>query len=199
MPPQEAIWLDLRTTGYEAAYDLQTRLHGLRQADEVLDTVLVVEHPACITVGRAGRRESILASEEELQAAGISVHTTNRGGDVTYHGPGQLVLYPIIALDGYGRDVHAHARRLEQVRRWVTMHGVSLNVSPDMSHFSLIVPCGIKDEEVTSLAQILGQDIEMALVKARAREAFGQVFGVSLAAPGSPDTSERSLPADIPR
>jgi lipoate-protein ligase B len=176
---------------------------------------LVGEHPACITVGRAGHRESILASEAKLQAAGIAVHPTDRGGDVTYHGPGQLVVYPIVALDGYGRDVHAHARRLEQVlidtlasfgvegerrkeypgvwtvqgkigalglrvHRWVTMHGISLNVSPDMSHFSLIVPCGLKAEAVTSLERLLGHDIEMALVKTTLREAFGRVFGVSL-------------------
>jgi lipoate-protein ligase B len=216
--PRQAIWLDLGTTDYDAAYDIQLRLHGLRQAGEVPDTVLALEHPPCITVGRAGRRESILASEEKLRAAGLTVHATNRGGDVTYHGPGQLVLYPIVALDGYGRDVHAHACRLEQVlidtlasfgvegkrrkeypgvwtaqgkigalglrvHRWVTMHGVALNVSPDMSYFSLIVPCGIEDEEVTSLVQILGHDLESAVVKTKMREAFGRVFGVSLIEP----------------
>ncbi len=172
-PPRQAIWLDLGTIDYAGAYEIQLRLHDLRQAGEIADTAVVAEHPACITVGRAGRRGSILASEAELRAAGVAVYATDRGGDVTYHGPGQLVLYPIVALDGYGRDVHAHARRLEQVlidtlasfgvrgerrkeypgvwtvqgkigalglrvHRWVTMHGVSLNVSPDMSHFSFI-------------------------------------------------------------
>ena len=214
-PPHTAAWLDLGREEYARTYELQTRLHDRRKLDEVPDTVVVVEHLPCVTIGRAGRRESIVASDGELLEAGVAVHQSDRGGDVTYHGPGQVVLYPIVDLKAYGRDVHAHARRLEQVlidaigsygieatrrkeypgvwtaqgkvaaiglrvSRWVTLHGVALNVSPDMSHFSLIVPCGIQGENVTSLAQLLGRPVETAEVKARLRGAFERVFAVRL-------------------
>ena len=213
--PREAAWLDLGVEEYARAYELQTRLHGLREAGKAPDTVLVVEHAACVTIGRSGRRESILASEDELREAGVAVHQTDRGGDVTYHGPGQLVLYTIVDLKAYGRDVHAHARRLEQVlidalasfgveaarkkeypgvwtsqgkigavgfrvSRWVTLHGISLNVSPDMAHFSLIVPCGIRDQGVTSLVRVLGHPVETAEVKAALRASFERVFELQL-------------------
>jgi lipoyl(octanoyl) transferase len=211
-----AAWLDLGVEAYPRAFELQMRLHALRLAAEIPDTAVLVEHPPCITVGRAAHREHVLASPEELQAAGVAVYPTDRGGDVTYHGPGQLVLYPIVDLAGYGRDLHAYARRLEQVlidavasfgvpatrkkeypgvwtvqgkigaiglkvKRWVTLHGVSLNVSPDMAHFGLIVPCGIRDHGVTSLAQELGRRVETAEVKPVLREAFARVFRVRLA------------------
>jgi lipoate-protein ligase B len=212
---RRALWLDLGVEEYTRAYELQTRLHGLRERQEIPDTVVVVEHLACVTVGRAGHRESILASDDELRRAGVALHQTDRGGDVTYHGPGQLVLYLIMDLREYGKDVHAHARRLEQVlidtlaafgveatrqkqypgvwtsqgkigaiglrvSRWVTLHGVSLNVSPDMSHFSLIVPCGIRDQSVTSMVQVLRRPVEVAAVKNVARASFEKVFEVRL-------------------
>jgi lipoyl(octanoyl) transferase len=215
-PPRKAMLLDLGLEEYARAYSLQLRLNLLRQIGEIPDTVVFVEHPPCLTMGRASHRENVLAAPEELQARGIAVHATDRGGDVTYHGPGQLVLYAIIHLDGYGRDVHAHARRLEQVlidavasfgleatrkkgypgvwtaegkigaiglsvKRWVTLHGVALNVSPDMSHFSLIVPCGIRDRGVTSLADVLGYSVGIAPAKVALRESFERVFGVYLA------------------
>ena len=209
-------WLDLGVEEYGHAYDLQLRLHALRLAGQIPDVVVALEHKPCITFGRAAETGNIVATEEQLQAAGVAVYPTDRGGDVTYHGPGQLVLYPIIDLTAYGKDVHAHARRLEQVlidtlqsfgvqatrkkeypgvwtdrgkigaigirvSRWVTLHGVSLNVMPDMSHFSLIVPCGIREHGVVSLSDLLGSPVEMVTVKARARAAFEQVFQVRLA------------------
>jgi len=171
-------------------------------------------------MGRASRPEHVLAGPDELAALGIAFHYTDRGGGVTYHGPGQLVLYPIVDLRGYDQDVHAHARRLEQVlietsaafgvaagrkpehpgvwtaagkigavglrvKRWVTLHGVSLNVSPDMSHFSCIVPCGIADQGVASLAQILGREVDGREVKSAMREAVARVFGIRLIEAGS--------------
>jgi lipoyl(octanoyl) transferase len=213
--PHQAAWLDLGVEEYTRAYEIQLRLHALRLAGQVPDTVVLVEHPACITVGRASRLEHILASREELRAAGIAVYSTDRGGDVTYHGPGQLVLYAIVDLVGYGRDVHAHARRLEQVlidtaasfgvtatrrkeypgvwtdagkigaigfrvKRWVTLHGVSLNVSPDLSHFSCIVPCGIRDHGVASLARMVEHRVDIAAAKSALKESFAHVFDVRL-------------------
>lgn len=214
-PPRQAAWLDLGTVDYARAYQLQLQLHDLRESGSVPDIVLVLEHPACITVGRAGRRESILATEDRLGKTGVAVYQSDRGGDVTYHGPGQIVLYAIIDLRAYGRDVHAHARRLEQVlidvlasygieatrkkeypgvwtargkigalglrvSRWVTLHGVSLNVSPEMAHFSLIIPCGIREHGVTSMTESLGHRIDPAEVKPRLRASFERVFNVEL-------------------
>ncbi len=211
-----AAWLDLGTEEYDRAFAIQTRLHALRLAGEIPDTAVVLEHTPCITFGRAAHREHILATSRELEHLGVTVHPTDRGGDVTYHGPGQVVLYAFVDLTRYGKDVHAHARRLEQVvidvlasygvepgrraeypgvwteqgkigamgikvKRWVTLHGISLNVSPDMSHFALIVPCGLSDQEVTSLTRLLGRPVEVAEVKARLRSAFERVFGVRLA------------------
>lgn len=217
---REAVWLDLGVEEYASAYDLQMRLHARRLAGEICDTIVVLEHPPCITMGRASRPEHVLAGPDELAALGIAFHYTDRGGGVTYHGPGQLVLYPIVDLRGYDQDVHAHARRLEQVlietsaafgvaagrnpehpgvwttagkigavglrvKRWVTLHGVSLNVSPDMSHFSCIVPCGIADQGVASLAQILGREVDGREVKSAMREAVARVFGIRLIEAGS--------------
>jgi lipoyl(octanoyl) transferase len=215
-PSRSAAWLDLGTEEYDRAFAIQTRLHALRLAGAIPDTAVVLEHTPCITFGRSAQREHIIATAQELAAGGITVHTTDRGGDVTYHGPGQMVLYAIVDLNCYGKDVHAHARRLEQVlidvlasfgveagrkaeypgvwtdegkigaigikvKRWVTLHGVSLNVCPDMSHFGLIVPCGLGDREVTSLSRLLGRRVEVAEVKPRLRVAFERVFGVKLA------------------
>lgn len=213
--PRRAAWLDAGVCDYTRAYDLQLRLHARRLAGDIPDTAIVLEHTACITYGRGADRTHILAGEEQLETAGVTVCPTDRGGDVTYHGPGQLVLYAIVDLHGYGKDVHAHSRRMEQVlidtlasfgveavrkkeypgvwtdrgkigaigirvSRWVTLHGVSLNVSPDMSHFSLIVPCGITEHGVVSLTDLLGHPVGMALVKAKVRESFERLFEVRL-------------------
>jgi lipoyl(octanoyl) transferase len=215
-PTRRAAWLDLGVCEYERAHELQLRLHARRLAGSIADVAIVLEHTPCITYGRAAHAaENILAGEERLSSAGVAVCATDRGGDVTYHGPGQLILYAIVDLAAYGKDVHAHSRRLEQVlidalasfgveatrkkeypgvwtgrgkigaiglrvSRWVTLHGISFNVSPDMSHFSLIVPCGIRDHRVTSLAELLGHSIGVAEVKPRVRESFERVFEVSL-------------------
>jgi len=222
---REMVVWDLGVEDYRRAYELQLSLNRLRQARSIPDLLVLLEHRPCLTLGRSSHRENVLAGAAELQRRGIDVHETDRGGDVTYHGPGQLVLYAIVDLGAYGRDVHAHCRRLEQViidvvasfgisarrigkhpgvwtdqgkiaalgiavKRWVTLHGVALNVSPDMSNFSTIVPCGLADHSVTSLSQILGRDVAMRTVKSRARNAFERVFDVRLV--------ERALPEGFP-
>jgi lipoate-protein ligase B len=108
-----ATWVDLGRRDYLSALALQERLRELRLADEIPDTLVLVEHSPCVTVGRSGTPSHILASATELAEAGIDLHLSDRGGDVTYHGPGQLVCYPVVDLRDYGRDLHAHVRRLE--------------------------------------------------------------------------------------
>lgn len=178
---------------YADALARQTALQAARLAGEVPDTLVVVEHDAVFTVGlRTGAARHLLWDAARLADEGVALHDTNRGGDITYHGPGQLVAYPIVSLEAR-RDLHAYLRFLEDVliavaarhglaaarrdgltgiwiaerklaaigvsvRRWVTMHGVALNVAPDLRHFGGIVPCGIRADEgtVTSLAAELG-------------------------------------------
>jgi lipoyl(octanoyl) transferase len=210
------LWLDLGARDFPSTYRLQQALVAMRRDGRIPDTLVAVEHPACLTLGRAARAKHVLADEGVLAAAEIAVHPCDRGGDVTYHGPGQLVCYGIVDLARRGRDVHAHARRLEEVmmrtaasfgvrthrvgglpgvwtsrgklaavgftvRRWITSHGIALNVSPTMDHFSLIVPCGLHDRPVTSVAEILGRRIPMDRVRAALRGHCEDVFGLALA------------------
>ncbi|HYZ94095.1 MAG TPA: lipoyl(octanoyl) transferase LipB [Actinomycetota bacterium] len=176
---------------YSEAWALQTELHGRRARREIPDTLLLLEHPHVYTIGRRGAADDVLWDDETLRARGVEVVETDRGGQVTYHGPGQLVGYPIIDL-GPGADLVAYVRRLEdvlmatltrfgiagtrdpgntgvwvgaakiaaigvRVTRSVTKHGFALNVSPDLSYFAGIVPCGIFDKGVTSIQAELGE------------------------------------------
>jgi lipoate-protein ligase B len=110
----EAVHLPLGRADYIATYHLQERLHTLRCRGEIRDTVLTVEHNPVFTIGRSGSRKNILVPEEVLQEAGIAVHEIERGGDITYHGPGQLVVYPIVDLREHGRDLKRYIANLEQ-------------------------------------------------------------------------------------
>ncbi len=185
------------TVPYAQACAWQAELVARRKAGEIPDLLILCQHPPVITLGRNARRENLLLPEEELARRGVEVHATNRGGDVTFHGPGQLVGYPIIDLSGWRKDVVAYVRALEEVlirtastvgveagrkaaprqkrqlytgvwvgeeklaaigvhiSRWVTSHGFALNVATDVSYFDLIVPCGIADKGVASLARLL--------------------------------------------
>lgn len=187
----------LGTVDYAEALELQRTLQAKRIAGEIEDTVLLLEHPPVLTMGRSSKAEHVLAPREALAARGISVHEVGRGGDTTYHGPGQLVAYPVIALTGDRRDVRRYvwsleetmirtcrdfgvsARRIDglngawvedrkvgavgvRISRWVTMHGLALNANSDLTHFELIVPCGIHDRAVTSLSAELGETVRAA-------------------------------------
>ena len=175
---------------YKDALSLQRDLVEKRLLSEVSDTILIVEHPPVITMGRAASESNLLLSREELGILGVEVVDIDRGGDVTYHGPGQLVVYPILDLTNYKQDLHWYLRTLEEViiqtiaefgvagrrfpphtgvwvgegkiaaigikvRKWVTSHGLALNVNPDMRHFNWIVPCGIREYGVTSMEKVL--------------------------------------------
>lgn len=200
---------------YNEAYHLQTELLRRRADNKITDVLLILEHPPTITIGKSGKLENVLASQAQLAKEGVSLFFIDRGGDVTYHGPGQLVAYPIIDLRERGKDVHKYVRALEEViirtlsdfginacrdknhagvwvkdgeiaaiglrlKRWVTMHGVALNVNTNLDHFSLINPCGFSDRKATSMANLLGQDISMTTVTERLLAHFSEVFGSQL-------------------
>jgi lipoate-protein ligase B len=168
---------------YARGLKLQAEAVKAVQAGTGPETLFLLEHDPVFTLGRNARRENVLLPEAALRARGFEVCETGRGGDVTYHGPGQLVGYPILALDALpgGRDLHRYLRDLEQGiidtlavfgvtagrrppytgvwvgdRKVAAFHGFALNVDPDLSHFDLIHPCGIRHLGVTSLASLLG-------------------------------------------
>lgn len=210
--------LDVRRLGrvpYADALALQRELVEERKADRVGDLLLLVEHPPVLTLGVKGDggRSHILVTPDRLASLGIEVSETGRGGDVTYHGPGQIVGYPIINLKPDRCDVHRYVRDLEEVlirtagdfgilatritgltgvwvaddklaaigvriSRWVTSHGFAFNVTTNLDDFGLIVPCGISDRGVTSLAK-LGCDAATPEVEARIIRHFEDVFGMS--------------------
>lgn len=201
---------------YAEALALQRTLVEERKADQIGDVLLLVEHPPVLTVGVRGDggRSHILATAEQLAVHDIEVFETGRGGDVTYHGPGQVVGYPIINLKPDRCDVHRYVRDLEEVligvtgdyglpavrvpgltgvwvgdeklaaigvriSRWVTSHGFAFNVTSNLSHFDLIVPCGIADKGVTSLSK-LGHSAPLAEVETAIVRHFCRVFDSSV-------------------
>jgi lipoyl(octanoyl) transferase len=203
----------LGTVAYADGLALQQALVEDRRADHIPDTLVLLQHPHVLTLGvkRDAAREHVVASNGELRARGVEVFEAGRGGDITYHGPGQLVAYPILDLKPDRQDVHRYVRDLEEVMirvcgdyglaagriqglsgtwigdgkigavgirisRWVTSHGIAFNVTTDLSYFDLIVPCGIADKAVTSLAGELGRDVPMSEVEERFAARFAEVF-----------------------
>lgn len=184
---------DLGVRPYAAVLELQRTLARQRLAGELTDDhLLLVEHEPVVTLGRGTRAESLPITAAELARRGILQYEVERGGDVTFHGPGQLVGYPILNLREYREDLHWYLRTLEEgliqglealgipaernpgltgvwtrgrkiasigihVKQWVTYHGFALNVNTDLSYFDLIVPCGIRDVVMTSVAMELGR------------------------------------------
>ncbi len=208
--------LDLGRCPYNEAWDVQKRI-----ADGILDgtepeTLIFVEHDPVLTLGANFHEENLLFSREEYERRGIEVCVTDRGGDVTFHGPKQLVIYPIFNIAAHGKDLHKWMRNLEEsiiraiahfgveggrfppntgvwvrqerkiaaigvkVRKWINLHGIALNCSNDLSPFSLIVPCGIKEFPVTSLTKETGREITIQEAKPVVARAFEEVFGVEI-------------------
>jgi lipoyl(octanoyl) transferase len=200
---------------YAEAHALQERLVAARQEDTVGDSVLLLEHPKVITLGRAAKREHVLYPEEVLHDQGYELHATGRGGDVTFHGPGQLVMYPILDLKPDREDVRRYVQDLEEtmirtcadygvsaarspgmngawvgenkigaigvrISRWVTMHGLALNVSTDLSAFAAIVACGIRGRGVTSLEREIGRAPALDDVGERAVRHLADLFAADV-------------------
>lgn len=241
---------DLGVIDYKEAWDFQEKLFAenvniklehrrlelerestanSQQSTEVLppatiNHLLFCEHPHVYTLGKSGKPENLLVDEEGLKNIHATYYKINRGGDITYHGFGQMVVYPIWDLETYFyTDIHRFLRDLEEVvimtladygieagrvdgltgvwidgenpekarkicamgircSRWITMHGIALNVNTDMSYFEHIVPCGIDDKAVTSIQNELNRQIDLTEVKEKFSYRLSQVFGIDFMA-----------------
>jgi lipoyl(octanoyl) transferase len=240
---QQVVFLDLATMEYGVAWELQERLlkenldrkaaaKAVAVGDEYPymnpDTrhhLLFCEHPPVYTLGKSGKPENILISANELADKGISYYPTNRGGDITFHGPGQIVGYPILDLEKFYTDIGKYLRNIEEVvirtiaafgikgerskgetgvwiepdikgrerkicamgvrcSRWITMHGFALNVNTDLDYFNYIIPCGIADKKVTSIAAETGYAVPIADVQEQLKKNFEIVFECKLVTAG---------------
>jgi lipoyl(octanoyl) transferase len=217
---------------YQEAWDLQEALlktavdltiENRKQNTAVLAAhhLLFCEHPHVYTLGKSGAAENLLLDQAHLDQIQAQFFKINRGGDITYHGPGQLVMYPILDLEQFFTDIHQYLRFLEEAviqtlahfgisatrlegmtgvwldpagpnarkicamgvkcSRWVTMHGIALNVDPDLSYFGNIVPCGIQDKAVTSMTKELGRQIDINEVRSVLSAQMASIFNYQIA------------------
>ena len=217
------LWVvDLQRMPYAEALELQRNVARDRISGAISeDVLLLVEHPPVVTLGRSSKQKNLISSPDFLQSRGVELFEVERGGDVTFHGPGQLVGYPIIDLKRHKLDLHWYLRQVEEAiirvlsrygisaerstgytgvwtagrkitsigvhaRDWVTWHGFAMNVITDLTYFDLIVPCGIQDVEMTSIAKeitLRGEEIPGDLSVTSAgrvtAEAFAEVFGLA--------------------
>jgi lipoate-protein ligase B len=230
--PGLALWLGRRA--YRPLWQLQRRLAEARRQQLVPDLVLLVEHPPTYTLGRAGRLEHLLVDEAGLARLGAELVAIDRGGDITFHGPGQLIGYPIIDLLTRERDIHRYLRLLEEaiiqllaklgltagrlpphtgvwldgakvaaigvkVSRGITFHGFALNLTTDLRFFEAIVPCGIHDRGVTSLARRLLQPPSLAEAGALVADRLADLAGLDLTWHALSQVTTEELPAAIER
>jgi len=232
--PPQVQFQDLGLKDYKECWDYQEELlaaalaikksnKGLPAEDQVIPEhhLLFVEHPHVYTLGKSGSQSNLLINEHALKAKNATYHKINRGGDITYHGPGQIVGYPILDLEQFFTDIHKYMRYLEEAiiltlldygitagridgltgvwidvdqplkarkiaalgvkcSRWVTMHGFAFNVSPDLSYFGNIIPCGIQDKQVTSMEKELGRKLDMDEVKNKLKANLANIFDFDL-------------------
>ena len=222
---------DLGKINFEDCFDIQKELQNeiiqiklnnrkKNLSKKTPNYLLVVEHDHVYTLGRSGNKNNLLYSNELLNKNKISYFQTNRGGDITYHGPGQIVLYPILDLENFFTDIHKYLRLMEssvintlkyinilssrnpdktgvwldvgnknerkicamgvKVSRWVTMHGLALNASNDLSYYEGIIPCGLKNSKVTSIKKEIGDLIYSYDLKKILVEKFGECFSAKL-------------------
>ncbi len=231
---KEIQYIDLGLIDYQQAWDYQTDLFNKilavksenrnRPNNEQLTTnnyLLFCEHPHVYTLGKSGDEKNLIIPGSDLSSIGASFYNINRGGDITYHGPGQIVVYPIIDLENFFTDIHVYMRTLEEAviqtlsefsleagrikgltgvwldvnnpvksrkicamgvktSRWVTMHGLALNVNTDLSYFNHIVPCGISDKAVTSMEKELNSTLDLKQVKEILRNKLVSLFEMQL-------------------
>ena len=194
-----------------------------RSSESKMETdnfLIITEHNPVYTIGKSGDISNLLLNDNEMKTEGIEFYKINRGGDITYHGPGQIMGYPIIDLDNFFTDINLYLRKLEEViintlksydlrgftikgetgvwvkdnnglskkvcafgiraSRWVTMHGFSFNVNPELNYFKNIIPCGIKDKGVTSVSELKNSNIEMNQIKQILYKNFAESFSAEL-------------------
>jgi len=202
--------LDLGMQAYKDSWSLQKELLDRRSNNEINDTLIFVEHESVYTLGKNADENHILQNRPD----DVQTFHIERGGDVTYHGPGQLVGYPIIDLRDYKKSISWYMRSLEQViintlfefdikavrkngltgvwyndekiaalgvrvSKWITMHGFSLNINPDLNYYKSIIPCGIFEYGVTSMSKILDKNIDLELVKRTLKNKFLDQFNIN--------------------
>lgn len=222
-------YIDLGTIEYGAAWELQegymkkgldiksAKFHNEPAGNELIEHYLLLcQHPHVYTLGKSGFMENLLINDERMKDLNVTFYKTNRGGDITYHGPGQMVAYPVLDLEQYFTDLGRYMRSLEEAiiltlkeygiesgrlpgstgvwldadnenarkicamgvksSRWITIHGLALNVNSDLQFFNYIVPCGIVDKGVTSMEKELGRRVDEDEVKRIFVEKFAAVF-----------------------
>jgi lipoate-protein ligase B len=203
--------IDIGLRDYKEVWDLQKIIHEKRVGERIPNVLILVEHKPVITMGKSGKQSNVRLPVDFLKERGVDYFQIERGGDVTFHGPGQLVGYPIFNVrDGLAgikpfisnieesiiatlADFKIRAEKREKmigvwtargkvcsigvaVKRWVSFHGFALNVNTDLTYFDLIVPCGLKNVEMTSIQQILGREVSMHKVKSSLVKNFGKIF-----------------------
>ena len=225
-------FIDLGLIDYQQAWDYQTDLFNktleikkqnrdlpITQQQATPNHLIFCEHPHVFTLGKSGEEKKLLVPKEGLAEINATYYHINRGGDITYHGPGQLVVYPILDLENFFTDIHHYMRLLEEAviqtlahfkiesgriagltgvwigegdearkicalgvktSRWVTMHGLAFNINTDLNYFKHIVPCGIDDKAVTSLANEVGHQVKMDVVKSLMKEKIASLFNLQL-------------------
>ncbi len=206
--------VDAGTVRYEQAFNIQTGLAATIFEKDLKGIILLLEHPPVITIGNNQSRTNLLTPEDRLGQLGIKLVSTNRGGDITLHAPGQLVCYPVLNLKYFGRDLSLFVQNLEQVlldtlrsygingrrikkhrgifigenkiasiglrvRKWVSIHGFSLNINIDLSYFKHIIACGLEDFPQVSMSLLLNKNISVDDVKEQIIADFESVFGIS--------------------
>jgi lipoyl(octanoyl) transferase len=218
---QEAIFADTIKLKIRRR-ELETAVAGDAEPEEIItpNYLIFCQHPHVYTLGKSGKAEHLLLDEEGLKEKEAVYYPINRGGDITYHGPGQLVCYPILDLDNFFTDIHLYLRTLEEAiiltladyvlqagrypgytgvwfdgdnerarkicamgvrcSRWVTMHGLALNVNTKLDYFKNIVPCGIDDKAVTSMQQELGREIDLKEVQQILQQHISVLFNMEM-------------------
>ncbi|MFL3006628.1 MAG: lipoyl(octanoyl) transferase LipB [Candidatus Neomarinimicrobiota bacterium] len=204
---QKILIQDLGFKKYKSVLSLQKKLQNQRITGDAQDTLILVEHEPVYTLGKNANRNHLLQSRDKS----VEIHNIERGGDVTFHGPGQLVGYPIIDLRNYKKSVSWYMRTLEEltirvlkefdikgsrikgltgvwvgnkkiaaqgvrISRWVTMHGFSINVCPQLSYYDGIIPCGIFDYDVTSMEECLNKKLRIKKIKNSVSKIFLELF-----------------------
>ena len=220
---QEA-W-DFQEKLFKETVDLKIANRKLPEAQQQVtkNYLIFCEHPHVYTLGKSGDENHLLANDAFLKEKGATFYKINRGGDITYHGPGQIVGYPILDLDHFFTDIHKYLRYLEEAViltlkdygiesgrvdgltgvwldgandqkarkicalgvkscRWVTMHGFAFNVNTNLDYFNYIVPCGIQDKSVTSLAKELGKEMDLHEVENKLKGHLADLFEMELKA-----------------